>query len=346
MTQRNRIIFFLNEWLTYINLKPVIQTLNESSTIEIEVISDGYNDQVSSDLGAGSITLKSTTRQNFIRTIHGSDLIVMGKTFDQNSELNLIAAASACAIPLAVFLPDLGEEPVFAKVDHLLKSNALASVDVLVSNSVASAQVSDALRDADVGSILVVGSPWIDDCERNRTRGEVQGIVYFDCPFEFDRKRGIYGLPAYPQERYVREVCGAIRRAAGDLRMYVKMHSQSAWRSFGDFCDCRWEILDVSSHVGRSVGGRYIAVSSYSSSLLDASIAGNSSFSYQPWRPSIRRSIFCGLIPITRTVGELEEQLASVQSRTYGARIRSNIGIPARSTEAIIDYIKLKLLVR
>lgn len=306
---KRRILFFLSEILAAKTIYPIIKKFQERGDVEIRVVNDGFCRDFIESLALRCIVIESDFEANIEPLVRWADIIITGKTYVQQSEYMLFLHASKHKKPCLLILPDMGGDIVRAKLRGL--GGTFGEGVPLPTLLVADPRTRDSLVASGLPShkVLEFGNPYFDELYAALPIQPVTTsnlpVGYFSTPFELDYTRGI--LPAcYRQSQLISDIkqaCGDVQRA-----ILAKRHPQLEPSLFTGIAQFDGTPLEMFRRVS-------VAVGSYSTTLLEAYVAGIPSISYQPWPINIRDDVFDGRIPIVKTKEELVGALRGVLSQ-------------------------------
>ena len=302
---KKKVLFFLSEILSAKTLTPLIEALRRDSSIEVAVVNDGFCVDFIRTLNINFNLLDSKFENAIVPYLEWANLVIMGKSYEQESEYIIIKIANSKNLPLLLVVPDMGIDVVKAKLRGLGTDECYNEIPVPIL-LLADPMTRNSLIELGIPAhrMIEVGNPYFDDLylALSDDLADTQapcGVGYFSTPFELDWKRGI--LPAdYRQVDLISEISTACNELGTPL--IGKRHPQVDPSMFGNMDMFEGAPLDLLRKVSVSVG-------SYSTTLLESYVAGVPTISYQPWETNIRSDVFAGRIPIAKSPDELKELL-------------------------------------
>lgn len=337
---RVRVLVFLSEILSANTLVPIIGALRSDPEFCVRIVNDGFCKEFVESLGLPVTYILDHFEAKVDQEVLAASVVLMGKSYIQPSEYALLRRAAHRGVPVLMVVPDMGIDVVRAKLKGIgdVSPGGIPWPRLLLADD-RTRQSLIALNMPE-SRIVEFGNPYFDalyrELEEDRGAWRQTGIGYFSTPFELDFERGI--LPAdYSQSDLIED----IRRACKKLRQPLigKRHPQVDPAHFAGmrvFDGTPFEMI-------RTIR---VAVGSYSTTLLEAHVAGIPTLSYQPWEANIREDVFEGRIPIVKSAEDLEEALRLML--TYLERqpptcVTYNQG---RSLEVALDLIREVAVVR
>lgn len=297
------VLAFVSEILSAKTLIPIVETIKKNPDFSVSLVNDGFCMEFIQTLQMPVEYILDDFESPIDSKIQAATVILMGKSYIQPSEYEILRRAAHWGVPVLMVVPDMGIDVVQAKLRGIggHSSSSIPYPKLLVADE----RTRESLRCLNVpdDKIVEFGNPYFDELYRdlnaNKDKWNPVGIGYFSTPFELDFDRGI--LPVdYRQKDLIED----IRQVARKLRQPLtgKRHLQVDLALFGGM-----KVFDGTPlELIRTIG---VAVGSYSTTLLEAYASGIPTISYQPWEANIRQDVFEDRIPIVKTVWELEEAL-------------------------------------
>ncbi len=297
--RRPRLLVFLSEILSANTLVPILRQVRREGAFALDIVNDGFCREFVESLGLPVEYAVDNFAEVVGHKLRGASLVLMGKSYVQRSEYELLEEAALQRVPVLMVVPDMGLDVVRAKL-----SGIQPPWPVLL---LADERTAGALPELGVprGQIVLMGNPYFDELYAqlgaDASAWDGEGLGYFSTPFELDFQRGI--LPAdYPQRRFVLDLADAAERLGQPLM--AKRHPQVSLDHFRGLSLFEGTPLGMIRRIR-------VALGSYSTTLLEAYAAGVPTISYQPWKRLIRKDVFEGRIPIVRTPAQLAQAVSS-----------------------------------
>lgn len=300
------LLIFLSEILSAKTLVPIVRQLLSDPEVHVRIVNDGFCIDFIETLDLPVRYICDDFDIGIESELDRASVLLMGKSYVQDSEYLLLAKAAKRGIPVLMVIPDMGIDIVRAKLLGIGGSSGgfipwptLLVADPRTRSSLEQVGVPDE-------SIKEVGNPYFDDLycclDQSNAEWNQQGIGYFSTPFELDFERGV--LPAdYEQKRLIED----IRSVANDLcqPLVAKRHPQVDPLLFRNIATLDCTPIEMIRKIR-------VAIGSYSTTLLESYCAGIPTLSYQPWKRNIREDVFDGRIPILKTTQELKSNLKQI----------------------------------
>ncbi|MCU0316223.1 MAG: hypothetical protein MUC92_06495 [Fimbriimonadaceae bacterium] len=325
-----KVLVFLSEILSAKTLVPIVEASFLDPEITCDLVNDGFCSDFILSLNLPIEVILDDFRQHLDRRLDGIDCILMGKSYQQESEYILLDLAQKKGIPVVMVVPDMGIDVVTAKLKRIgteFPWPLLLVADTRTCRSLGLAGVPPT-------RIVKFGNPYFDQhyaaLQHDFDEWSGEGIGYFSTPFELDFKRGI--LPTdYLQKDYVHDLQWVADQSQQPLQ--CKSHPQVMLTQYVQTTLFEGSPLDMIRQIKYAVG-------SYSTTLLEAYSAGLPTFSYQPWEANIRQDVFEGRIPIVKTKEELLSLIRESQPRRTPGAFEPVTFNPGTSLQIALRHIK------
>ncbi|MBR9699915.1 hypothetical protein GOV09_05650 [Candidatus Woesearchaeota archaeon] len=340
---KEKILILLSEVLAARALKPVIDTLRQDTSLELLVINDGFGAATLDQMGIDYQLIEASFEEEARQLVEQADLVLSGKSYREPSENTLMRLCRELDTTYLMLIPDMGGQIGLAKFSERLDGQLLLPTKILITDPATHTYMQD--HGIDPQAFIEVGNPHFDGVyERvkraSATANETPVVTYLDCPFELDYERGILRIGPYSQGQFLDGVMDAIRRLGQEVKFQIKKHGQS---NESHFERARSEgIPFVQGDCITIIANSDVAVSSYSTTLLDASIADVPGVSYQPWPgDTIRADVFESRVPIAKNKEELQRELSNALERFGNPRtvLPLNTYHPENGVESIVGVI-------
>lgn len=295
------VLVLLSEILSAKTLAPLVERLADVPDIELRVINDGFCVDFIRTLGIPFELIDQDFADRVRPLIAWADLVLMGKSYVEPAEYDILRIAKEMDRPVLIAIPDMGLDIVRAKLRGIgdeIPWPLLLLADPRTKDSLVASGVPGA-------KIIEAGNPYFDDLYRDlvgdRCDQSAEGIGYLSTPFCLDYSRGV--LPAnYPHALLIDDLKVACEELG--VPLVAKLHPQVNPELFEGV-----EIRDGSPL--EFIRQIRVAVGCYSTTLLEAYVAGVPTISYQPWDADIRGDVFEGRIPIVKTREDLVSSLGA-----------------------------------
>lgn len=334
---KNHLLVFLSEILSAKTLVPIVSALKRDSSIEIQIVNDGFCKEFVESLEIPFTCIESDFESRIRPIIAGSALILMGKTYIQPSEYQILNIAQQEGTPVLLSIPDMGFDIVHAKLIGI--GGGYGEGAPLPLLMLADQRTIESLRRSGIpdSHIIEAGNPYFDELyqelEINPLRSiDAKRVGYFSTPFELDYTRGI--LPAkYAQAQLIQDIREACSKLGYEL--VGKRHPQVPESLFDGIPLFEGRPIDLIRDVKVGIG-------SYSTTLIECWASGLPTVSYQPWKADIRGDVFADRIPIVKTPQELLINL----ERAMGSELDPHLDTrfvtcnPGTSTETYLKVIR------
>ncbi len=336
-----QVLAFVSEILSAKTLVPMLGALRTDPTVNVRIVNDGFCQEFVRTLDLRVEYILDDFESRIDEELRSASVVLMGKSYVQPSEYAILHSAARWGVPVLMVVPDMGIDVVRAKLKGIGdgSSAGIPWPTLLVADSRTRASLADLGVPND--RIVEFGNPYFDELygelEHDSGRWDHQGIGYFSTPFELDFDRGI--LPADYRHR---DFVADIRRASLTVGepLTVKRHPQvdpALFEGLNVFDGTPLEMI-------RTIK---VAIGSYSTTLLEAYVAGIPTISFQPWDANIREDVFAGRIPIVKTTSELEELLRLTLLCEFERRTPDLVTYnPGRSLDRVIPLVKQSALAR
>jgi hypothetical protein len=328
-----RVLLFLSEILSSQTLLPVLAALRARGC-DVRVINDGFCRAFLDSEGCDYELIDYDFAGRIAEPVAWADVVVTGKSYVEPSEYLLMELARAMGKPLLLALPDPGADVVMAK---LRSRDGVGHITLPVS-LVADARTRSELvrRGLPADRLIPAGNPYFDDLY-DRLASPLPDVrrpgtvAYFATPFDLDWERGI--LPTdYSHRRMIEDVKERVESLGAVL--IAKNHPQVPKELLEGI-----EIFD--GHPLDLIRRVTATVSSYSTTLLEAWVAGVPSVSYQPWTADIRADVFAERIPIVKNLADLERALGeALTAGVASGAPRPITFFPGQAREAYVAAIE------
>ncbi len=297
-----RVLVFVSEILSAKTLIPIVEAMRREPEFTVTMVNDGFCIEFIRSLAMPVEYIVDDFESEIDLKIRDSSVVLMGKSYAQPSEYQILRRANHWGVPVLMVVPDMGIDIVRAKLRSIGgESNCIPFPTLLLADE----KTHVSLRSLNVPDHRIVefGNPYFDELYEQLAEDTAEwnatGIGYFSTPFELDFDRGI--LPAdYRQKDLIadiRKVCASLSQP-----LTGKRHPQVDLALFEGMRVFDGTPLEMIRTIR-------IAVGSYSTTLLEAYAAGIPTISYQPWKTNIRQDVFEGRIPITKSQTELEDAI-------------------------------------
>lgn len=327
-----RVLAFVSEILSAKTLVPIINALRSDPEFCVRIINDGFCAEFVRSLALPVEYIVEDFESRIDVEVRSTSVVLMGKSYVQPSEYSILRRAAHWGVPVLLVVPDMGLDVVRAKLKGIGVS--IPWPKLLLADHRTRESLGELRVPAD--RVVEFGNPYFDDLYAE-LRGDDPGcwdpvgIGYFSTPFELDFKRGI--LPADYRHR---DFVDDIRRVCFKLGqpLQVKRHPQVDPDLFDGLTVFDGTPLQMIRKIR-------VAVGSYSTTLLEAYVAGIPTISYQPWEANIREDVFACRIPIVKTPADFEALLRVALLHTTSTEGPNLITYnPGRSLEAIQSLLK------
>lgn len=330
MACSNKVLVLLSEILSAKTLVPVVEHLAGTPGVEVRVINDGFCVEFVRTLGIPFVLIDDDFARRVRQHIIWADVVVMGKSYVEPAEYQIMRIAQELNRPVLLVLPDMGVDIVRAKLKGI--GTEIRWPQLLLADP----RTKESLRSIGVPGHLLfeAGNPYFDVLYRELVSDPgnhfAQGIGYLSTPFCLDYSRGI--LPAdYPHALLVddlREACAEVGQP-----LVAKLHPQVNPELFEGLEIRGGTPLAFIRHIR-------VAVGCYSTTLLESFVAGVPTISYQPWDADIRGDVFQGRIPIVKTREGLHAALRqAIQTKRTIAKDRTTTYFPGSSVLRYVDLV-------
>jgi hypothetical protein len=321
--------------LQVLSLYPVINELCKADGIDIECINT--DQPLDHEIPLNLTNISSDDIAVLEEKIIETDLVLSGLTFLGDLETNAMKLAKETATPYVVFIADVGIDIVSKKIQP--------RVDMIPDHVlIADPRTIDGVRKRykDI-NFVEAGNPQYDRFllhEQRERRKITERILYMDIDFERDFEKGLLPSGPYKKEKYLRELYDAIQNVYSRIEFSVRLHPRSDPKDFEEAKN-RGFSIDSEEDSFNSITKSDLLVSSYSTSLFEASIAGIGALSYQPWESDIRSDIFGGRVDIAKTPVELEALMRKKNTTPNGSNDNgySMLFNPGYSKDFIYRYV-------
>lgn len=314
-----RVLAFVSEILSAKTLVPIIRALRLDERFVVRIVNDGFCKEFVESLGLPVTYILDHFEAKVDPEVHAASVVLMGKSYVQPSEYDLLRRAARWGVPVLMVVPDMGIDIVRAKLRGIGddSNGAIPWPKFLVADP----RTRASMRSLNIPDdrIAEFGNPYFDELyfelNRDHSDWEPVGIGYFSTPFELDFKRGI--LPAnYRQSQLITDIHRVCREQRQPL--IGKRHPQVDPKLFKGMTVFDGTPLEMIRTIR-------VAIGSYSTTLLEAFAAGIPAISYQPWEANIRQDVFENRIPIVKTASELKASLSQIFNDPHRRRATEHV---------------------
>jgi glycosyltransferase involved in cell wall biosynthesis len=344
-TKNYSILVFMSECLAAKSIFPLIEGLSKIPNIDIRIVNDGFGKHLLEESGLQFEHINIKLYDRLEDYVLNSDMILSGKSYLQPAENYLMQLSLKHNVLYLMLIPDIGGQIAYAKFNQNDSSfSTLLPTFILLSDEITHSYMVD--KGIPVEKLIKIGSPYFDTLYRrlflNESNLNKKFITYMDVPFELDYSRGVLPLGYYSQKNYIDEITSVIEGLDLFNNFKIKKHMQSDDKAFS--------LVPPSNFYNNNDSFSLIlesslVISPYSTTLLEAYVAGVPAISYQPWEGEIiREDVFKDRIPIVKDKVSLSEKIKELfNNSTLFDKPNILTYNPYCSADAFINFINLKL---
>ena len=337
------LLIFLSANLIARSLAPVIRRLTDDKKINIKIINDNYGTSVINQLGFHYQIVTPPFHESLNDFVNEADVVFSGKTYIREAENVLMELCEKKGVPYVILLPESGGEIAYVKFKKRKPDNSpLLPTYIFVADLLTHSYLIKKGIPKDM--LLPGGNPYFDSLMSRasiapKTSENVSPVItYMDCPFEWDFENNLLPAGPYAHKRLVDEVIQAIPQGV-DLQ--IRLHPRSDEKHFDLAKEKRIPFVDdIDSFT--TILNSDVVISTYSTTLLEASLAGVQAISYQPWdSEKVRSDLFKVNIPIASNQLSLKKYIKRALKHFRAPRKKSQDFLynSGESTDVIVDFL-------